>query len=109
MGWHFAATIVPPLGIQGLRSAFKSSVSGGFDHENRGPRPRSETPRGPVHVTHFGVACEGVDFRTKCPGPELNQRHADFQSAALPTELPGRLGGEIYISAPVLATLRCHL
>ncbi len=25
-----------------------------------------------------------------CPGPELNQRHADFQSAALPTELPGR-------------------
>jgi hypothetical protein len=25
-----------------------------------------------------------------CPGPESNQRHADFQSAALPTELPGR-------------------
>src|SRR5438128_613536 len=25
-----------------------------------------------------------------CPGSELNQRHADFQSAALPTELPGR-------------------
>ena len=24
------------------------------------------------------------------PGPESNQRHADFQSAALPTELPGR-------------------
>ncbi len=24
-----------------------------------------------------------------CPGPESNQRHADFQSAALPTELPG--------------------
>jgi hypothetical protein len=23
------------------------------------------------------------------PGPESNQRHADFQSAALPTELPG--------------------
>ena len=24
-----------------------------------------------------------------CPGPELNQRHCDFQSHALPTELPG--------------------
>src|SRR3989344_6823643 len=24
------------------------------------------------------------------PGSESNQRHADFQSAALPTELPGR-------------------
>jgi hypothetical protein len=26
----------------------------------------------------------------KWPGPESNRRHADFQSAALPTELPGR-------------------
>src|ERR1700761_3911593 len=25
------------------------------------------------------------------PGRELNPRHADFQSAALPTELPGRM------------------
>src|SRR6478672_8750431 len=29
------------------------------------------------------------------PGRELNPRHADFQSAALPTELPGRWGGNI--------------
>ena len=29
------------------------------------------------------------------PGRELNPRHADFQSAALPTELPGRGGGNI--------------
>src|SRR3569832_668839 len=28
-----------------------------------------------------------------CPGPESNQRHCDFQSHALPTELPGRPGG----------------
>ena len=27
-----------------------------------------------------------------CLGPESNQRHADFQSAALPTELPRRSG-----------------
>ena len=25
-----------------------------------------------------------------CPGAELNRRHTDFQSVALPTELPGR-------------------
>ena len=24
-----------------------------------------------------------------CPGTELNRRHEDFQSSALPTELPG--------------------
>ena len=28
-------------------------------------------------------------FPTWCPGAESNHRHADFQSAALPTELPG--------------------
>ena len=27
-------------------------------------------------------------YRRWCLGPESNQRHADFQSAALPTELP---------------------
>jgi hypothetical protein len=26
---------------------------------------------------------------SRCPGAESNRRHADFQSAALPTELPG--------------------
>ena len=26
----------------------------------------------------------------RCPGAELNHRHCDFQSHALPTELPGR-------------------
>src|SRR5258707_2090052 len=28
-----------------------------------------------------------------CPGTELNRRHEDFQSSALPTELPGPEGG----------------
>jgi hypothetical protein len=28
-----------------------------------------------------------------CLGPESNQRHEDFQSSALPTELPRRLAG----------------
>lgn len=26
-----------------------------------------------------------------CPGTELNRRHEDFQSSALPTELPGQV------------------
>ena len=34
------------------------------------------------------------------PGAELNHRHADFQSAALPTELPGHLGGIAAEAAP---------
>jgi hypothetical protein len=28
---------------------------------------------------------------TWCPGADLNHRHADFQSTALPTELPGHI------------------
>ena len=42
---------------------------------------------------HLGkVALYQMSYtRIWCPGPELNQRHADFQSAALPTELPGQI------------------
>src|ERR1041385_2443410 len=35
------------------------------------------------------------------PGAESNRRHADFQSAALPTELPGPGARNIWISAPL--------
>src|SRR5262249_33276916 len=31
-----------------------------------------------------------------CPGGELNTRHTDFQSVALPTELPGRAAMPAY-------------
>ena len=31
-------------------------------------------------------------YRTLCLGAESNHRHADFQSAALPTELPRQIG-----------------
>ena len=34
------------------------------------------------------LACKGIK---KCPEPESNQRHEDFQSSALPTELSGHL------------------
>ena len=36
------------------------------------------------------IKAEGFLGNKKCPGPESNQRHEDFQSSALPTELPGR-------------------
>ena len=32
-------------------------------------------------------------YRVWCLGPESNQRHVDFQSTALPTELPRHSGG----------------
>ena len=36
------------------------------------------------------MSAYAIDFIEKWwPGRELNPRHADFQSAALPTELPG--------------------
>ena len=35
----------------------------------------------------------------KCPEPESNQRHEDFQSSALPTELSGHLINiEVFVS-----------
>ena len=39
---------------------------------------------------HLGkvALCQMSYARIWCLGSELNQRHADFQSAALPTELP---------------------
>ena len=42
---------------------------------------------------HLGkVALYQMSYTRKwCPGPESNQRHVDFQSTALPTELPGHV------------------
>ena len=40
-----------------------------------------------------GVLRRFLDFLRWWSGGDLNPRHADFQSAALPTELPRRIGG----------------
>ena len=32
-----------------------------------------------------------------CPGADSNHRHADFQSAALPTELPGQIADPVWM------------
>ena len=39
-----------------------------------------------LHI--YLVACPSL--QNKCPEPESNQRHRDFQSLALPTELSGQ-------------------
>src|SRR6516164_6314084 len=44
----------------------------------------------------FGLSSYFVGSFRWCPGAELNHRHTDFQSVALPTELPGRLAEGAY-------------
>ena len=43
----------------------------------------------------FLTSCEQKKKIKKCPEPESNQRHEDFQSSALPTELSGHLVCEL--------------
>jgi hypothetical protein len=44
-----------------------------------------------------------------CPGAELNHRHTDFQSVALPTELPGRSASGAYRRSTVILSSRALL
>jgi hypothetical protein len=47
----------------------------------------------------------GVSCRMQWPGRESNPRHADFQSAALPTELPGQRPREFRPPLPSMVAL----
>ena len=49
------------------------------------PRPRTRKGKARRSRRHLSMEMGGGKW---CLGPESNQRHADFQSAALPTELP---------------------
>ena len=91
------------------RTPFRSGPSAALKFA-RGPASDAMPPRAPrveqrtenrsgAHELNSDLNNEnksGRDFRRKsrpdlfwCPGAELNHRHADFQSAALPTELLG--------------------
>ncbi len=56
----------------------------------QGVTPRHGRPDMPTG----NLSIKTLNWKRKywCPGADLNHRHADFQSAALPTELPGPLG-----------------
>jgi hypothetical protein len=43
-----------------------------------------------VETTQLCCAMRNYEMLGWCPGAESNHRHCDFQSHALPTELPGR-------------------
>ena len=66
---------------------------GYFDDETCRLEPL-HNPFGPKSVTYISGMNRYLCVRNGprswwCPGAESNHRHADFQSAALPTELPG--------------------
>ena len=48
-----------------------------------------------THVSSLEGWCSTIELHPhihiQCPVPESNQRHEDFQSSALPTELTGHL------------------
>ena len=63
--------------------------------------------RAPFDVREAATQQKTGDRKRRwCPGAELNHRHTDFQSVALPTELPGRLARGAYRGDPVCLSSR---
>src|SRR5882672_7018499 len=64
---------------------------------------------GQYGIRRNGVGRNGPSVKW-WPGRELNPRHADFQSAALPTELPGHLGRCVLDrGGPQQSTNKCRI
>ncbi len=60
----------------------------------------------PLQALRLG-AINFAEFDWKWPGTESNRRHEDFQSSALPTELPGRVGKTGYFEVSLVMGLLC--
>ena len=61
-------------------------------HDGIRPHPRDQVPSKTLEIRTFVDSAGGCLWRGRwCPGTESNRRHRDFQSRALPTELPGPL------------------
>src|SRR5690606_41466159 len=65
---------------------FKVAPSDGIEPPTRG----FSTPCSTNCATWANQGARKVHLRKWCPGTESNRRHGDFQSPALPTELPGQ-------------------
>ena len=72
----------------GLAPAATIDIAG--QARDRRPQPirRSQQIR---QAAGLRTSRTSIDGERWCPGTELNRRHCDFQSHALPTELPGHL------------------
>jgi hypothetical protein len=71
-----------PMGIPGAQHGIQNYPGAGWNAEN------SESNQ---EIRSVGWAVKRSCRKIKwCPGAESNHRHCDFQSHALPTELPGR-------------------
>ena len=74
----------PPAGGRGARPVGVGSVSGGF-FEAKKHRPQFDSQTEAAQATSFQSKISSKFW----PELESNQRHKDFQSSALPTELSG--------------------
>ena len=81
---HFPAKVTAPF-CQSWRAA-TPRTRGGRELSNLPPKASNPNRKRNQNEANTQRS-QGFKW---CPEPESNQRHADFQSAALPTELSGR-------------------
>ena len=73
------------------QAARRGKARDGFDESNGGAQLTDTGGGGHISDNKKPRNCEALCRNKWCPEAESNHRHADFQSAALPTELSGHL------------------
>ena len=87
--WDPAASPLHHIGSARLKSDTSEGVAGSPGKPASGARPLPMTASTAAPPSSSPL----TNVLKWCPGAESNHRHADFQSAALPTELPGHPRG----------------